>query len=456
MDFLGAVIIKLISLGFRFNLKPTQVLVFGFAVLILTGAILLTLPVASRSGQSVGFLNALFTATSAVCVTGLVVVDTYTQYSLFGQLVILSLIQMGGLGIMTMATLIFLILGKRITLRERLVMQEALNQLTLAGVVKLTRYIIATTIVFEGIGALLLSLRFTKIYGFSKGVYYGIFHSVSAFNNAGFDLIGNFRSLTPFVQDPLVNLVIMGLIIFGGLGFSVIYDIFTTRNFQKLSLHSKVVLTTTGVLLAMAFIIFYFLEYSNPKTLGALSPLGKILAAAFQSVTPRTAGFNTINLPDMTLPSKYFTILLMFIGASPASTGGGIKTSTFAAILMMIYTVITSKEDVEIYQKRIPADNIFKAVAIAVISLMLVFTSSLFLTITEHADFLKILFETTSAFGTVGLSLGITPDLSNFGKIFIIITMFAGRVGPLTLALALGSRKKKAILKYPEERILVG
>nr|WP_245984569.1 potassium transporter TrkG [Biomaibacter acetigenes] len=202
MDFLGAVIIKLISLGFRFNLKPTQVLVFGFAVLILTGAILLTLPVASRSGQSVGFLNALFTATSAVCVTGLVVVDTYTQYSLFGQLVILSLIQMGGLGIMTMATLIFLILGKRITLRERLVMQEALNQLTLAGVVKLTRYIIATTIVFEGIGALLLSLRFTKIYGFSKGVYYGIFHSVSAFNNAGFDLIGNFRSLTPFVQDP--------------------------------------------------------------------------------------------------------------------------------------------------------------------------------------------------------------------------------------------------------------
>jgi len=456
LDFLGAVNIKRILQWIRYRLKPTQILAFGFAALIFAGMILLTLPAASRSGQSVGLLNALFTATSAVCVTGLVVVDTYTQYSLFGQLVILSLIQMGGLGIMTMATLIFLILGRKINLRERLVMQEALNQGTLSGVVKLTRYIIATTIIFEGTGALLLSLRFTKIYGFSKGVYYGIFHAVSAFNNAGFDLIGNFRSLTPFVQDPLVNMVVMGLVIFGGLGFSVIYDIVTKRNFHKLSLHSKVVLTSTGVLLFLGFIAFYLLEYSNPATLGPLSPLGKILAAAFQSVTPRTAGFNTISISDLTMPAKYFTILLMFTGASPGSTGGGIKTSTFATILMMIYTVITSKEDVEIYQRRVPADNIFKAIAIAVISLMLVFISSLLLTITEHADFLKILFETTSAFGTVGLSLGITPDLTSIGKIFVIITMFAGRVGPLTLVLALGSRKKKAILKYPEERILVG
>jgi trk system potassium uptake protein TrkH len=454
--FLEAVKIKLISVGLRLNLKSTQILAFGFASLILIGAILLTLPAASRDGQSVGFLNALFTATSAVCVTGLVVVDTYTQYSLFGQLVILALIQMGGLGIMTMATLIFLIIGKKITLRERLVMQEALNQLTLAGVVKLTRYIILTTIIFEGTGAFLLSLRFTKIYGLSRGIYYGIFHSVSAFNNAGFDLIGKFRSLTPFVEDPLINIVVMSLIIFGGLGFSVLYDIFTTRNFQKLSLHSKVVLTTTAILLSAGFLVFYILEYSNPKTLGALSPFGKVLAAAFQSVTPRTAGFNTLNLPDLTMPSKYFTIFLMFIGASPGSTGGGIKTSTFATIIMMIYTVIASKEDVEIYQKRVPLDNIFKAVAIAIIALLLVFTTSLLLTITEQADFLEILFETTSAFGTVGLSLGITPDLSSVGKIFIILTMFVGRVGPLTLALALASRKKKAILKYPEERILVG
>lgn len=222
MDFLGAVKIKLLSVGLKIKLKPTQILAFGFALLILLGALFLSLPVASRDNQSIGFLNALFTATSAVCVTGLVVCDTYTQFSLFGQIVIMLLIQMGGLGIMTMATTIFMLLGKKITLRERLVMQEALNQFTLSGLVKLTRYILLTTLIFEGVGAFLLSLRFTKIYGFSKGVFFGLFHSISAFNNAGFDLIGGFRNLTPFVADPLVNLVVMGLIIFGGLGFTVI------------------------------------------------------------------------------------------------------------------------------------------------------------------------------------------------------------------------------------------
>lgn len=456
MDFLGAVKIKLLSVGLKIKLKPTQILAFGFALLILLGALFLSLPVASRDNQSIGFLNALFTATSAVCVTGLVVCDTYTQFSLFGQIVIMLLIQMGGLGIMTMATTIFMLLGKKITLRERLVMQEALNQFTLSGLVKLTRYILLTTLIFEGVGAFLLSLRFTKIYGFSKGVFFGLFHSISAFNNAGFDLIGGFRNLTPFVADPLVNLVVMGLIIFGGLGFTVIYDIFTTRDFRKFSLHTKVVITATVLLLSISFGIFYLLEYTNPKTIGALSPLERFLAVAFQSVTPRTAGFNTLPLSDLKLPSKCFTIFLMFIGASPASTGGGIKTSTFAAILMMIYTVMASKEDVELFKRRIPADNIFKAVAISVIALMLVFTSTFLLTITEGADFLMTLFEATSAFGTVGLTLGLTTELTELGKVIIILTMFAGRVGPLTLAMALGSHKSKALLKYPEERLLVG
>ncbi|HHY71468.1 MAG TPA: Trk family potassium uptake protein [Thermoanaerobacterales bacterium] len=455
MDFSEAVKIKLLHTGAK-NLKPTQILAFGFAFLILAGGVFLSLPAASKSGQSIGFLNALFTATSAVCVTGLVVADTYTQFTIFGQIVIMSLIQMGGLGIMTMATLVFLLLGKKITLRERLVMQEALNQLTLSGLVKLTRHILFITLTFEGIGAVLLSIRFIKFYGLGQGLFYGLFHAVSAFNNAGFDLIGGFRSLIPFVEDPIINVVIMGLIVFGGLGFSVIYDLLSTRDFKRLSLHSKVVITMTGVLLVLSFIIFYLLEYSNPKTLGLLSPLGKVLAAAFQSVTPRTAGFNTLSLSDLTMASKYFTILLMFIGASPASTGGGIKTSTFAAIIMMIYTVLASKEDVEIYKRRIPADNIFKAAVIAVISLLLVFVSSFLLTVTERVDFLSILFETTSAFGTVGLSLGITSGLTNFGKIVIMLTMFAGRVGPLTLAMALGSRINKALIKFPEERILVG
>jgi trk system potassium uptake protein TrkH len=453
---LEAVRIKFTSIGIKPNFKPTQILAFGFAMLILIGAVLLNLPIASRDGQSIGFINALFTATSAVCVTGLVVADTYTQFNIFGQLMILILIQFGGLGIMTMAMTVFLLLGKRITLRERLVMKEALNQFSISGLVKLTRYILLTTIFFEGIGAIILSFRFVKTYGLLKGVYYGVFHAISAFNNAGFDLVGNYRSLTPFVQDPLVNFVIMGLIIFGGLGFSVIFDIFTVKNFKKLTLHSKVVITATTILLVAGMLVYLALEYSNPKTLGNLPLSSKILVSAFQSVTPRTAGFNTIDISELTTASKYFTILLMFIGASPGSTGGGIKTATFAAIIMMIYTVIASKEDVEIYEKRIPLDNVFKAVAMTVISILIVFISSFLLTITEDIDFLTLIFEVVSAFGTVGLSLGITRKLTVFGKIIIILTMFIGRVGPLTLAFAIGSRQKKAHLKYPEEKILVG
>ncbi|WP_353682094.1 TrkH family potassium uptake protein [Tepidanaerobacter sp. EBM-49] len=445
----------MLDVGLR-RLKPTQILAVGFALLILTGAVLLTLPISASDGKSVGFLDALFTSTSAVCVTGLVVVDTGTRYSLFGQIVVMCLIQMGGLGIMTMATTVFLLLGKKITLRERMVMQEALNQSTLSGLVKLSRNILITTLIFEGTGAALLALRFSQIYGPTRGIYYGVFHAVSAFNNAGFDVIGNFKNLTPFVEDPLINCVIMGLIIFGGLGFSVIQDIITKKNFKHLCLHSKIVIVTTLLLLTCGFVAFYAIESSNPYTLGGLSTKGKILAAAFQSVTPRTAGFNTINLADLKMPSKYLTILLMYIGASPGSTGGGIKTSTFAVIIMMIYTILASKEDVEISGRRIPYDNIFKAAVIGVIALLLIFTSSFILTMTENTDFMSILFETTSAFGTVGLSLGLTPNLTDIGKVVIILTMFAGRVGPLTLAMALGGRTNKAMIRFPEERVLVG
>jgi trk system potassium uptake protein TrkH len=438
------------------NLKPTQILASGFALLIFIGAILLSLPVASKSGQSIGILNALFTATSAVCVTGLVVVDTFTQFSYFGQVVILMLIQIGGLGIMSMTTLVFLLMGKKIMLRERLVMQEALNQLTLAGVVKLTRYILVTALIFEGIGSLLLSLRFIQIYGLSKGIYYSIFHAVSAFNSAGFDLMGNFRSLTQFVQDPLINIVIICLIVFGSLGFSVNYDIFSTRSFKKLGLHSKVVITTTLILILSAFIAFYFLENTNESTLASLTPTGKILASLFQAVTPRTCGFCTIDITQLRLPSKLVTIILMFIGASPGSTGGGIKTSTFALIMMMTYSLITSKEHVEVYQRRIPFDNIYKGVVIAVISIMLLILTFFILTLTENAGFIELLFEATSAFGTVGMTLGVTTKLTGIGKIIIMLTMYAGRVGPLTLAFALTRRKRTGLLKYPEERVLVG
>lgn len=447
--------VKIEYAGYNTQMKPARILIFSFALVILIGCILLSLPMASKNGQSVGILNALFTSTSAVCVTGLVVVDTCTQYSLFGQVVIMLLIQIGGLGTMTMTTFIFLLLGKKITLRQRLVIQEALNQITLSGLVRLIQYIVTITLIFEGIGAFLLSLRFTQIYGIKKGIYYGIFHSISAFNNAGFDLIGGFQNLTPFVDDPLVCIVIASLIVIGGIGFTVIYDMLSKKNFKKLSLHSKIVIIVTIALILAGAILFYIFEYSNPKTLADISIKNKWLASLFQSITTRTAGFNTLNFSDMMLQTKYLTIALMFIGASSGSTGGGIKTTTFASIIMLVKSVISSKEDVEIFKKRIPEDIIFKAVTVTIISILLVFISSMLLTITENQDFLDILFETVSAFGTVGLSLGITTELSELGKVIIILTMFVGRVGPLTIAMAL-SKRNKAPIKYPEEKILIG
>ncbi|NLL99103.1 MAG: Trk family potassium uptake protein [Tepidanaerobacter sp.] len=436
------------------RLKPTQILAVGFASLIIVGAFLLSLPAAAKSGESIGLLNALFTATSAVCVTGLTVIDT-NAFSLFGQIVILILIQIGGLGIMTMATFIFLLLGKKITLRDRLVMQEALNQLTLSGLVKLTRQILLLAFVLEGLGALLFIYRFTKYFDFGQSLYYGLFHGVSSFTNSGFDVVG-FGSLAPFIEDPIINIVTMFLNECGGLGFTVIYDIVSTRNFKRLSLHSKVVLTMTLILMLLGCIMFYTLEWNNPSTLGRLTPSGKMLAAAFHSVSTRTSGFNTFSLEDLTTPAKYLSIFLMFIGSSPASTGGGIKTSTFALIIVTIYTVMVSKEDVEIFNRRISTDNIFKAVVIAIVSALLIFVSSFILTITEQADFLPIFFEATGAYSTVGLSLGITQRLTDYGKYIIILTMFTGRLGPLTLAMALGSQRKKALRKFPEGRILIG
>jgi len=419
-------------------------------------AILLNLPAASKTKESIGLLNAFFTATSAVCVTGLTVVDIHTHLSLFGQIIILILIQIGGLGIMTMATFIFLVLGKKITLRDRLIMQEALNHLTLSGLVKLTRYILVVALVLEACGAMVFFIRFTKYFDIGTSLYYGLFHTVSAFNNSGFDVVGGSVSLTPFVYDPVINIVTIFLNECGALGFTVIYDILSTRDFKRLSLHSKVVITMTLILIFTGCVIFYALEYNNPKTLGTFTPAGKLMAALFHSVSARTAGFNTLNLEDLTTPAKYLSIFLMFIGSSPASTGGGIKTSTFALIIVLIYTVILSKEHVEIYKRRVPMDNIYKAVVIVIVSVILVFVSSFVLTITEKADFLSILFEATAAFSTVGLSLGITPQLTDFGKIVIILTMFIGRLGPLTLAMALSSRSSKSLVKFPEERILVG
>lgn len=438
-----------------FRLRPPQILAIGFALVIALGTMLLALPVASETGQPVSIVDALFTATSATCVTGLITVDTPTTFSLFGEIVIVLLIQTGGLGFLTLSTMVALLLGKRITLKERLLMQEALNQLTVEGVVRLTKYVLTFTFICEGLGALLLGLRFSRDMPLGQAFYFGIFHAVSAFCNAGFSLFS--ANLMDYRGDLLVNLVITTLIILGGLGFSVVADIYTKRTWQRLSLHSKVVLTTTFWLIVLGTILFMALEYTNPLSLAPLPFNEKLLASYFQAVTPRTAGFNTLNIGALRPVTLFLLIILMFIGASPGSTGGGIKTSTFTTIAVAVWSIIQGKYDIEIFGRRLPRGMVLKALAVAAVSMMLVVTVTGVLLITEQKEMEIVLFETVSAFGTVGLSAGLTPQLTVAGKLLITATMYSGRVGPLTLAFAIAQRLgRQGIKHYPEEGVIIG
>lgn len=440
-----------------FYLDPPKILVLGFSFIILIGAFLLTLPAATVDGKGLPWLDALFTATSATCVTGLVVVDTGTTFTLFGQLVILALIQIGGLGFMTFATLFALILGKRISLKERLLIKESLNNLSIDGVVRLVKRILIFTAVIELIGGILLAIRFSFDMPLPKAIYFGFFHAISNFNNAGFDLMGDFRSLTGYVDDPLVTLVVCTLITLGGIGFIVMNEVYEYRQMRRFSLHTKIVFVMSSILVVFGTILIFILEYHNPKTLQPLSPLGKFLASLYQAVTPRTAGSNTLNIPDLTQPTLFLIIFLMFIGASPGSTGGGIKTTTFATLLGAVWSNIKGKEDVIFFRNRILYDTIYKALTVTVSGLFVVMMITMLLTITEpNKDFLMILFEATSAFATVGLSMGLTPELSPVGKILIILTMFAGRVGPLTIAYAVTLHRKPDPFKFPKGKIMIG
>ncbi|WP_199242504.1 TrkH family potassium uptake protein [Desulfosporosinus fructosivorans] len=437
-------------------MTPARVLVFGFAAVILLGALLLALPQATQDGLGLPFLNAVFTATSAVCVTGLVVVDTATTFTYFGQWVILLMIQVGGLGFMTFATLFAMILGKKITFKERLLLQEALNQVSVEGIVRLTKSVLQISFAIETMGALILTLRWYSDFGWSKALYYGIFHSISAFNNAGFDLFGNFSSLTAFVGDPIINITIMLLIILGGLGFIVLADLLTPQ--KKLRLHTKIVLQVSGALILFGAVFILIMEFANPKTLGPL-PIGtKVLAAFFQSVTTRTAGFNTIDISNMYETTLLSMIVFMFIGASSGSTGGGIKTTTFIAIILSVLSTYRNNLHVVLKGRTIPREVIAKAWAITTSAIFLIFIVLSILSHSENSDLQTLLFEVTSAFGTVGLSLGITPHLSVAGKIAIALTMFIGRVGPLTLAFFLTQKRNKLStqIKYPDERIMIG
>ncbi|WP_094700525.1 TrkH family potassium uptake protein [Brevibacillus laterosporus] len=441
----------------KFHLSPPKVLVLGFALIIAIGTILLTLPIATNDGQGLSWINAFFTSTSATCVTGLVVTDTGTTFTMFGQLVILALIQVGGLGFMTLATFFALLMGKKISLKQRLLLQESLNQISIEGVVRLAKMLLIFTGLIELTGGILLTLRFAFDMPFAKALYYGMFHSISNFNNAGFDLMGEFSSLTKYVSDPIVNLTVCALIILGGIGFIVMAEVYGYRETKRLSLHTKVVLATTAILIVVGTLAILILEFTNAKTLQPLSPIGKFFGALYQSVTARTAGSNTISIGDMRQSSLFFIIVLMFIGASPGSTGGGIKTTTFATLLGAVWAQIKGREDVIFYRQRILPHMIYKSLTVTMIALFIVIVVSMILTITEPGkDFLMILFESVSAFATVGLSMGLTPDLSDIGKLVISLTMFAGRVGPLTIAFALAQRNRKEYFRYPKGKIMIG
>lgn len=448
------------SSRFKKALLPAQMMVLSFAGVILMGALLLMLPISSQARVVTPFINTLFTSTSAVCVTGLVVVDTGTYWSVFGKTVILILIQIGGLGFMTMTTSIAIILGKKIGLKNRLIMQEALNQFSISGVIRLTKYVVMATLFIEFIGALSLSTRFIPLFGWKNGIYYSIFHAVSAFCNAGFDLMGGYASLTAFAKDPVVSMTIILLIIMGGLGFAVIADLSTFKNYRKLSLHSKLVILVTSVLLIVGFVSIFTLEYNNPKTIGEFTIGQKVVASMFHSVTPRTAGFNTLDLNAMTMPSRFITMILMFIGGSPGSTAGGLKTTTFGLMILSIVAVFKGAEEINFAGRRISKEAVSRALAIVFISAIWVVSMTFLLTVFEPTKSLEsIIFESLSAFGTVGLSLGITPTLGFMGKVVLTIMMFFGRLGPLTIVLALSKKASKSgrdLLRYPEGKIIVG
>lgn len=439
------------------NISPTRIIVSSFFIIIFAGACLLNLPIASNDGVSIGFINALFTATSATCVTGLVIADTLTQWTLLGQIVILILIQVGGLGLVTLATFFSVLLGRKVSMKGKIIAQESISDYSYTDVLGMIKNIVLITAVIEFIGAILFSISFIPRFGV-RGIYISIFHTISSFCNAGFDIFGGYSSLTQFDKDPLIIYTTALLIIIGGLGFIVWKDLYNYRKQRRLYLHTKIVLIVSSFLIVFGAIFFLGLEYSNPDTMGSLTLFEKINGAFFQSVTCRTAGFNTLPLNEMSEVSKMFTILLMFIGAAPGSTGGGIKVTTFGIILIAIISNIKGENETIILRRRVSQEVVSKALSIAFLSIVLIFIMTVIIIGVEKLNFINVLYEVTSAFGTVGLSTGITPSLHNISKILIIFTMFLGRVGPLTFAIAIAMKANKRAQNavYPEGKMMVG
>lgn len=443
----------------RIKKKPSaaQVMAFGFAAIILLGGLLLMLPVCNRSGQSIPFLNALFTSTSATCVTGLVVYDTYTQFTFWGQLIILLLIEIGGLGFMTVALLFSMALGRRIGLKERSLLAETVSAMQIGGVVRLLRHVLLGTLFFEGAGAALLSFRFIPEFGLARGIWYGMFHAVSAFCNAGFDLMGvraPFSSLTGYAGDPLVILTIASLIIIGGLGFIVWDDLRACgRHWRRYALHTKVVLACTGALILGGTLLMLLLEHG--ASLAGLRDGKRLLAAFFQAVTPRTAGFNSVDLARLGHGGRLLITLLMFVGASPGSTAGGVKTTTLAVVLASLSSYLRGRRDVNLFHYQIEPQVVRRAYCSMTLYTLLILGGSFVLT-AQGAAAERAVFETVSAIGTVGLSLGLTPFLPALSRLALILLMYAGRVGSLSVFMAVTEARQPDILQNPVGKITIG
>jgi trk system potassium uptake protein TrkH len=432
------------------------ILVLAFALLILIGAVLLVLPISHATGEVTPLMDALFTSTSAVCVTGLTIQDTGTYWSFFGQAVILVLIQLGGLGFMSGATIMILIFGQRIGLRERLFIGTAVGASKLGGLGSLLKYITLFTLAIEGLGALLFYLHFSNIGMYTDTIWRAVFQSVSAFNNAGFDLYGNNRSLLDFQDDAILLITTAAIVILGGIGFMLVMDVLVRRKFARLALNNKIVLVTTGILLLSGTLIIFALEYFNEGTLGNMGFWQKIMVAFFQSTITRTAGFTAVDTQNLTQYCIFFMVVLMFIGGASGSTAGGIKVNTFGILIATMWSVIRGRQHASAFGKEFVPQQIYRALTIIMLALGIVTIVVLLLTMTEQQRFLPLLFEAVSAFSNTGLSIGVTPQLSDAGRIVIIITMFIGRLGTLVLVLLMLQQQKPTIYRFPQEAMTIG
>lgn len=448
----------------RIDLSTTQIIMLSFLLAILAGSFLLALPISSANGQALPYIDALFTATTSICVTGLVTVPTFSAWSLFGQIVILFLIQIGGLGVVTIMSGLMISLHRRIGIKDRMLIQDAFNLNTLSGMVKFINKVLLGTFVVESIGALLYMTVFVPQFG-ARGVWISVFNAVSAFCNAGMDIISE-SSLYAYVHNPLINLVTILLIILGGVGYIVWWDVMNVlrqirqqklKCFSNLTLHSKIALSMTGILILAGTAAVFLFEYNNPLTIGGFSLPEKLQASLFQSVTTRTAGFATVPQENLTNASALVCLLLMFIGGSPVGTAGGIKTVTVAVLLVSAFATMKSRAEADLFHRTISKQAVSKAVAVVSMAFIILCSSTLLLSAVTNADALDVAYETVSAAATVGLTRNLTPGLNLPGKIIIIITMYLGRVGPISLMIALNTKKEvKNIIKNPTEEISVG